>query len=333
MKAIIWKRYGGPEHLELQEVADPVPGDREVRIRVHAASVTMGDCEVRTLTFRFPLSLLMRAYVGLVRPKRIRILGQEVAGVIDAVGAGVTEYRVGDEVFAETDFSMGGCAELICLAATPDEAEVLLAPKPSNLTFEQAAAVPLGGVEALKYLDEARVQAGERVLIVGSGGSIGTMAIQLAKHAGAEVTAVDAGEKLAMMRSTGADHVVDYAVDDVTRGAERYDVVFDVVGKSAPRKLLSILAPGGRLILANPTFAAMIRGARTTRDGTRIIVGLTGTPDHLRRLVELIEAGALSPVVDRTYSLADVPEAHRYVESGRKQGSVVVTVVPRSAGA
>ena len=326
MKAIVWNRYGGPEGLEVREIEDPQPADNEIRVRVHATSVTAGDCEVRSLTFRFPLSLIMRLYVGLFRPRRINVLGQELAGVVDAVGRDVTHFKPGDAVFAQTDFRMGAHAEYRCFPANPDGNDNLVAPKPANLTFEQAAVVPLGGLEALKFLREAAVRPGEKVLIIGSGGSIGTMAIQLAKHFGGEVTGIDSGAKLDMMKQIGADRVIDYTVADFTSLDDSYDVIFDVVGNHSHRRLVGRLRENGRLILANPRFGAMIRGARTTRDGKRLIVGLNNTLADLLELKDLIVAGTLTPVLDCTFTLEQVPEAHHYVESGQKKGGLAITV-------
>lgn len=329
MRAVIWSRYGGTEGLEVADVEDPVPKDDEIRIRVRATTVTAGDCEVRSLKFRFPLSVLMRFYVGLHRPKRIRILGQELAGVIESIGKDVTGFCVGDHVFAHTDFTMGAHAEYRCFPSDPGDDEGMIAHKPANLSFEEAAALPLGGLEALKYLREAAVRPGERVLIVGSAGSIGTVGIQLAKHFGAEVTGVDSGDKLETMRECGADHAIDYTAEDFTHRIAEYDVVFDVVGKAPFRSLLGMLRENGRLILANPKMVQMLRGGRTFADGKRVITGTKGRPDDLLHIHDLAEAGVVRPIVDRTFPLEEMAEAHRYVESGAKKGSLVITIGER----
>jgi NADPH:quinone reductase-like Zn-dependent oxidoreductase len=326
MEAVLWKKYGGPDALELADVPDPTPGDKEIRVRIHASTVSAGDCEMRSLSFRFPLKVLMRLYSGVFRPKRLRILGQELAGVVDMVGADVTAFAVGDEVFAQTDFTMGGYAEYRCFPAEPKEDQGLIARKPRNLSFKEAAGVPLGGLEALKYLREAAVANGEHVLIVGSAGSIGTFAIQLAKHYGGEVTAVDHGDKLQTMRDCGADHVIDYTREDVTARGGAYDVIFDIVGKAPAKKLLGLLRENGRLILANPRMAQLAGGTRTVAHGKRVITGCANRPDDLSSLVELIEEGVLEPVIDRVYPLDDIREAHRYVETGQKRGSLIVDV-------
>jgi NADPH:quinone reductase-like Zn-dependent oxidoreductase len=268
----------------------------------------------------------MRTYVGLRRPTRLTILGQELAGEIESVGKQVTRFKPGDQVFAGTGFEMGAYAEYICMAQDPEDGALAL--KPANMTYEQAAAVPGGGLEALHFLGQAEVQSGEKVLINGAGGSIGTMAVQLAKHYGAHVTAVDAAAKLDMLRSIGADIVIDYAREDFTRRGESYDVIFDVVGSSSPAASLGSLAQGGRYVVANPGLAHMLRGlGRSKADGKRVILGTASrTTQELVTLKELVEAGKLTSVIDRTYPLEQTAEAHKYVETGRKQGSVVVTV-------
>ena len=321
MRAVVWTAYGPPEVLQLQEVETPAPRDNQVRIKIHATTVTMGDCEARSLRFPLGLGLPMRLYVGLCRPKRLMILGQELAGEVESVGRAATRFKPGDPVFAATSFQMGAYAEYICLPA--DSADVALALKPANVSYEEAAAVPVGGLEALHFLGQANVQRGETVLINGAGGSIGTFAVQLAKSYGAEVTAVDSAAKLEMLRSIGADHVIDYAQEDFTRRGERYDVIFDVIGKSAFGASMRALEENGRYLLSNPGLSHLVRGA----GNKRVIAGSSSrSTRQLVRLRELIEAGKLRTVIDRRYPLEEIAEAHRYVESGRKQGNVVITV-------
>src|SRR5215208_5609836 len=227
MKAIVWTKYGPPEALQLREVEKPTPRDNEVLIKVHAATVTFGDCEVRRLKLPLLISIPIRIYAGLIKPKRITILGQELAGEIEAVGRQVTRFKKGDPVFAATFFRFGAYAEYACLP------ETYLVLKPSAITYEESATVPTGGINGLHFLRAANIQPGEMVLINGAGGSIGTYAVQIAKSLGAEVTAVDSAEKLDMLRSIGADHVVDYTREDFTKSGERYDVIYDVIGKSS----------------------------------------------------------------------------------------------------
>lgn len=328
MKAVIWTRYGSPDVLQLHEVAQPIPKDDEVLIKVYATTVTTGDCEMRGLKLPLYFALPMRAYAGLSRPKRIRIMGQELAGAVEAVGKDVTAFRPGDRVFGTTGFGLGAYAEYACLPAQAAEPAGTLAIMPATLTYEQAAAVALGGLEALHFLRQARIQPGQHVLINGAGGSIGVMGVQLARHDGAEVTAVDSGEKLAMLRTIGADHVVDYRQEDFTRRGQAYDVIFDVAGKSSVSASLRSLKPGGRYLLANPGLAQRIRAPwNSSRNGKRVVIGSAShATEDLVFLAGLVEAGKIRAVIDRHYPLAQIAEAHRYVETGRKQGSVVITV-------
>jgi NADPH:quinone reductase-like Zn-dependent oxidoreductase len=328
VKAIVWTRYGPPDVLQLEEVEKPTPKENEVLIRIHATTVTAGDCEVRKLDMPMFLGLPMRAYVGLTRPKRIRILGQELAGEVESTGRAVSRFKKGDQVFAGTDFSMGAYAEYICLPE--DSEDVPIAPKPTNMTYEEAATVPLGGLEALRFIRAAGIRSGERVLVNGAGGSIGAYAVQLAKSHGAEVTVVDSAEKLDMLRSIGADHVVDFGQQDFTTRGETYDVIFDVVGKAPYSRSLATLNERGRLLLANPRLSLLLRGRWTAATGTkRVLVETSGrTTEDLLFLKGLIEAGQLKAVVGKRYPLEAMVEAHRYVEAGHKQGDLVINVTP-----
>ncbi|MBU0490586.1 MAG: NAD(P)-dependent alcohol dehydrogenase [Chloroflexi bacterium] len=329
MKAIVWTKYGPPDVLQLQEVEKPTPKDNEVLIRIIATTVTAGDCEQRSLKLPFWLALPMRAYVGLERPRRITILGMECAGEIEAVGPDVKRFRPGDQVFAATGFvDMGPCAEYICLAEEPDQGA--LAIKPVNITYEQAAAVPVGGLEALHFLRLGNAQSGQKVLINGAGGTIGTFAVQLAKYFGAEVTAVDSTEKLDLLRSIGADQVIDYTRGDFTTSGQTYDIIFDVVGKSPFSRSVRSLEQNGRYLIANPGVSQMIRGRWTSMISSKKVICGAASPktEDILLLKELIEAGRLKSVIDRRYPLEQTAEAHRYVEKGHKKGHVVITVVP-----
>ena len=328
MKAIVWTKYGPPDGLELREVEKPAPKDNEVLIKIHATTAFAGDCELRSLKYPLLLtSLSLRIYVGLTRPTRITILGQELAGEVEAIGKDVKRFRKGDQVFGTTGFGMGAYAEYICLPEEPKGVAGVLASKPANMTFEEAAAVPVGGLEALHFLSKGNVQSGEKVLINGAGGSIGTMAIQLAKHFGAEVTGVDSTGKLDMLRSIGADHVIDYTRKDFTKSGEIFDVIFDVVGKSSFSQSSRSLKQNGRYLLANPGLSHMVRGRRTWKSSKKIIFGAASHKTRdLIFLKELVEAGKIKAVIDRRYPLEQMAEAHRYVETGQKKGNVVITV-------
>lgn len=328
MKAIVWTKYGPPDVLQLQEVEKPAPKDNELLIRVVAATVTAGDCEVRSLKLPLWLSLPMRLYIGLRKPSRVVILGQELAGEVEAVGKDVTRFKAGDQVFGSTGFSFGAYAEYVCLPA--DSAGSALARKPANITYEEAAAVPTGGLEALHFLRLGNVQNGQKVLINGAGGSIGTFGLQLARHFGAEVTAVDSAEKMDMLRSLGAARVIDYTQEDFTKSGETYDVIFDVVGKSPYSGAVRSLEPNGRYLIANPTLTKMLRGQWTSmRSSKQVTTAAAGRKsEDLIFLKELVEAGKLKTVIDRRYPLEQTVEAHRYVETGRKKGNLIITVAP-----
>ena len=322
MKAIVWTKYGPPEALQLREVEKPTPRDNEVLIKVHAATVTFGDCEVRRLKLPLLISIPIRIYAGLIKPKRITILGQELAGEIESVGRQVTRFKKGDPVFAATFFRFGAYAEYACLP------ETYLILKPSATTYEEAATVPTGGINGLHFLRAANIQPGEMVLINGAGGSIGTYAVQIAKSLGAEVTAVDSAEKLEMLRSIGSDHVIDYAQENFTRSGNTYDVIIDVVGKSSFSGSVRTLKPKGRYILGNASLSARIRARWTPMDsGKKVIVATANyRSEDYTFLKDLLESGKIKPVIDRCYPLEQTAEAHRYVEQGHKKGNVVITV-------
>jgi 2-desacetyl-2-hydroxyethyl bacteriochlorophyllide A dehydrogenase len=322
MKAIIFTKYGAPDVLQLREVAKPTLKDNEVLIRIYATTVTAGDSELRSFKIPLFIWLPLRLYMGLRKPRK-HILGQELAGEIEAVGKDVKRFRKGDQVFAATGFRFGAYAEYICLP----EAGVL-AIKPANMTYEEAAAVPVGGLEALHFLRKGHIQRGQKVLINGAGGSIGTFAVQLAKSFGAEVTGVDSTGKLDMLRSIGADHVIDYTQADFTTSGETYDVIFDVIGKTSFSRSIRSLKQSGRYLLANAGLSQMVRGRWTgVTSSKKVIVGAASEKtEDLLFLKELIEAGKLQAVIDRRYPLEQIAAAHRYVDTGLKKGNVVITV-------
>ena len=329
MKAVVYQKYGSPDVLELKEVEKPTPKDNEVLIKICAASATTGDCEIRKFKVHILFWLPLRIYMGLRRPIRSTILGAYLAGEIEAVGKDVKQFKKGDQVFAAAGLRFGAYAEYVCL---PDDGT--LAMKPSNMTYEEAATVPIGGLNALHFLREGNIQSGEEVLIYGAAGSIGTFAVQIARSWGAEVTCVDSAKKLDMLRSLGADHVIDYTREDFTKRGGSYDVIFDVVGRSPFSRSVRALKQDGRYLLANPGVSHMVRGLWTSMTSSKKVIFKFADEktEDLLYLTELIETGKLRAVIDRRYPLEQTVEAHRYIESGDKKGSVVVTMGHNSEG-
>jgi NADPH:quinone reductase-like Zn-dependent oxidoreductase len=309
-------------------VEKPVPKDGEILVRIHATTVTAGDCEMRRLEMPLMLSFPVRIYAGFLRPKRIPILGQELSGEVEEVGKSVKSYQAGDQVFGTTGLGFGAYAEYICLPEKPDEAQGTLALKPTNLTYEEAAAIPTAGFEALHFLRKANIGLGKKVLIIGAGGSIGTFVIQLARHFGAEVTGVDSTEKLDMLRSIGANHVIDYTKEDYTNTGETYDLIIDVVGKSSVSRRLKLLKPNGNYFLAYAGLSHILLALWTSMVSSKKlrIESSSQKKEDLLFLKELIEAGKIKPVINRCYPLERTAEAHRYAETGQKKGNIVITV-------
>lgn len=326
MKAVVLTGFGPPEVLRLRDVPKPMPKEHEVLVRVHATTASAGDCELRGLRLPVAFRLVFRIYAALRGGELI--LGQEVAGDVEEIGSAVTRFREGDAVFGWTGFGLGGYAEYTCLRETG-----VLAAKPSNLTYGEAAASVVGGLEATYFLRNAHIEPGEQVVIVGAGGSIGTFAVQIAKYSGAYVTAVDRAGKLDMLRSLGADRVIDYIREDFTEGTETYDVIFDVPGKVSFSRGLRRLAAGGRYLVANPSLSRMVFSGRRTGDGGKKVIPWRSRTRaeyaaDLRFLKQLVESGKVRPVIDRTLPFEQSADAHRYVDSGEKKGSVVLVVNP-----
>jgi NADPH:quinone reductase-like Zn-dependent oxidoreductase len=252
LKAIVWTKYGAPDGLQLREVATPVPKENQILIRIHAATASQADTELRRLQLPLAFAIPIRLYFGLLRPTRKTILGTEFAGEIVSIGNGVSRFQTGNQVYGYTGLELGTYAEYICLSDHQSGIAGVLAQKPTNLSYEEAAALPFGGLEALHSLRTASIQRGQRVLIVGAGGSIGTYAVQFSKLYGAEVTDVDKPGKLEMLRSIGADHVIDYTREDFTRNGQSYDVILDTIGKSPFAGSLRSLRENGTYLNGNP---------------------------------------------------------------------------------
>jgi NADPH:quinone reductase-like Zn-dependent oxidoreductase len=330
MKATICTKYGSPDVLQLQEVARPTPKNNEILIRVHATSVTFGDTMARNFKaispseFNMPFIfwLLAKISFGLKQPK-ITILGSEFAGEVEAVGKDVKRFKKGDQVFGYPGQSFGAYAEYLCM---PENS--VLSIKLANMTYEEAAVVPYGAIMALNLLRKVNVHNGQKVLINGASGGIGSAAVQIAKYFGAEVTGVCGTPRLEFVKSLGADKVIDYTKEDFTQDGETYDLIFDILGKSSFSLCQGSLKPNGILLFASFKMKQLFQMLWTSRIGSkRVICALApGSVEDLISVKELIEAGKIKAVIDRRYPLEEAAEAHRYVETGHKRGNVVITV-------
>lgn len=330
MKAIIYTEYGPPEVLQLKEVERPAPRDDEILISIHAGSVNIGDIWARNFreitpsrfTMPFPLWLPARMYFGVKRP-RINILGSEFAGEIEEVGKDVKRFRKGDQVFGYRGQSMGANAEYLCM---PEDG--LVAIKPANMTYEEAASVPYGALTALSLLRKVNIQHGQKVLINGASGSIGSAAVQLARYFGAEVTGVCGTPRLEFVKALGADKVIDYTREDFTKNGETYDLIFDILGKSSFSSCRDSLKRNGIYLLASFKMKQLFQMLWTSRnDGKKVICALSSEkPEDLILIKELAEAGKIKSIIDKCFPLEGAAEAHRYVEEGHKKGNVVLTI-------
>ena len=322
MKAIICTKYGPPEVLQLKEVAKPVPSDHEILVKVSATTVTAGESLVRRFAVPPSYWLLARLAIGWSKPRKA-ILGMVVAGEVEAVGNSITRFQRGDQVFAYDITRFRTYAEYTCL---PESSAIAL--KPSNVTYEEAAAIPYGGITALHFLKQGKIEAGQHVLIYGASGSVGTWAVQLARHFGARVTGVCSTTNVALVKALGADQVIDYTKEDWTRSGQTYDLLFDAVGKTSFPDCLKVLKQEGVYLqsVAAPALSLRMLWAGMTSSKTLIGGEATPTTEHLIFLKELVEVGKIKPVIDRRYPLEQIVEAHRYVDQGHKKGDVIITV-------
>jgi len=331
MKTMIYTEYGSPDVLHMAEMATPVPRDNEVLIRIHATSVNFGDLMARNFnavtprTFNMPFFFWLPARLafGIGKPRN-PVLGSEFAGDVAAVGKTVTRFKLGDAVFGYLGARMGAYAEYVCM---PEDGA--LAIKPAQLTYEQAAVVPYGAIMALSLLRRVELRPGDKVLIIGASGGIGSAAVQIARQMGAQVTGVCATPRVDFVKALGADRVIDYTRVDFTQSGETYDVIFDILGKSSFARCRHSLTPDGRYLLASFKVKQLLRMLWTSKfDRRKVICALApGSAEDLRAVKELIESGHIRAIIDRCYPLEQVAEAQRYVESGRKRGPVAVTMM------
>ncbi|MBW4530626.1 MAG: NAD(P)-dependent alcohol dehydrogenase [Aphanothece saxicola GSE-SYN-MK-01-06B] len=322
MKAVVAERYGPPDVLRIREIATPAPKDDELLIRIHASTVTSADWRVRSQTVPTGFGLIMRLVFGLKKPRQ-PILGSELAGVVAAIGNNVTRFQVGERVFAFSDARMGCHAEFIVL---PQDGLVL--PTPPGLSDETAAALSFGGTTALDFLRRGKVRHGDKLLVNGASGAVGTAVVQLAWHAGAEVTGVCSGANGDLVRSLGAAHVIDYTQADFTQNGETYDVIVDTVGTAPYARCRRSLKDGGRLLLVLAGLPEMLKGLWVSLTSRHTVIAgpASVTRTDLRHLAALAETGDFHPMIDRRYPLDQIVEAHRYVDTGRKKGNVILSV-------
>ena len=323
MKAVVYTKYGSPDVLQVKSVEKPKPKADEVLINVHAAEATKADCEMRRFHFQVKWFWLpLRIAMGLTRPRK-PILGGYFAGEVDSVGKAVSMFKPGDQIFGAARLRLGAYGQYLCLPA-----HYTLVPKPINIGFEEAAAVPLGGLNALHFLRKANIRKGETVLVNGAGGSIGVFGVQIAKAMAARVTAVDSNIKEEMLRRIGADHFIDYSREDFARSGQTYDVIFDMVASSSYSKCVSALNPKGRYLMANPRIVDMVRSVLTSRftDKTAIFSFAGEKAEELLALKNMIEAGTIKPIVDKIYPMEQAAEAHRRVETEQRLGPVVISM-------
>lgn len=317
MKAIELTKYGAPANLQMKEVEKPSPKDSEILIKIHATSVSSGDARMRRAD-----PFIIRLIFGFKRPRK-PVLGVVVAGEVESIGKEVSKFKAGDLVFGSSGMNFGAHAEYV---SVPEDA--VLAMKPGNMTFEEAAAIPFGATASLHFLRIASIQQGQKVLVNGASGALGTMALQLARNFGAELTAVCSTAHVELMKSLGADHVVDYTKEDFTANEEKYDVIFDTIGKMPLKKALKSLNTNGQLLLASAGIGTMLGGTiRSIFSKKKIVSGvIKETVEDMNFFKQEIEKGRLNAVIDKTYTLEQIAEAHAYVDKGHKKGNVIISV-------
>lgn len=321
MKAIVYTQYGPPEVLHIAEVAKPVPKDDEILIKTHASTVTAGDWRARSLILPRGFGFIARLMFGIRKPRN-PILGAEISGEVEAVGKDVTKFKAGDQVFADSGAGMGCYVEYKCL---PEDGAIAI--KPANLTFDEAAAMSFGGTTALIFFRRGKLQPGETVLINGASGGVGTAAVQLARHFGAEVTGVCSAVNADLVRSLGADHVIDYTTTDFTKNGETYDVIMDTVGTAPYSRVKRSLNKKGRLLVVLGGLSDMLQVPWVSLTSSiKVSAGPAfGDAEHLQFLADLAAKGEFKPFIDRRYPVDQIVEAHRHVDTGRKRGNVVIT--------
>jgi NADPH:quinone reductase-like Zn-dependent oxidoreductase len=323
MKAVVYEKYGPPEVLQLKELEKPVPKDNEVLVKIHATTVHIGDWRLRSFAVPPMFRLFFRLSTGFRGPRK-KILGSELAGEIEAVGKDVKRFKVGDQVFGDAGGALGTYAEYLCL---PEKAA--LATMPAGVSYEEAAATTASALAALHFVRKANIQKGQKVLVNGASGALGTFVVQLAKNSGAEVTGVCSTVNLELVKSIGADAVIDYSKEDFTRNGQTYDVIFDAIGKSSFARCKGALKRKGTYLLSLPTLVSFLQSSWTSLTGGKKVI-LIGIPksstEDLVFLGKLVATGKMKPVIDRSYPLEQMAEAHRYVDKGHKKGNVVITV-------
>jgi len=323
MKAIVCEKYGSPDVLQIKELRKPVPGDDEVLVKIIATTANAADARIRGAVFpsifKFPVKLAM----GFKGPRK-KVLGLELSGAVEAIGKNVTQYQVGDEVFASTGAGFGAYAEFICLS----EKAVMLR-KPANMTFEEAAAVPHCALAALHYLQKGNLDTGQKVMIYGASGGIGTYAVQIAKVIGAKVTGVCSTANIELVKSLGAEEVIDYKKDELSKAGANYDVIFDTIGKAPITQCVNLLEEGGMYLSAvHLELSRILEGIKLSIKSNKKVIGGVApySRENLNFLKGLIEEGNLNTVIDKTYSLEQMREAHAYVDTGHKKGHVVIRI-------